>query len=254
MTKILEITFRNLGFLLEIPKLLETYYYHKRPFNLTKNMTYISTELDISMSTLILPNFDKVDARDAQMRRQQIINNDIGPNEAQCLYHYSNQCPHTGSYTLEKMTYFYAFEPDLTFEQSMVTKHGKFKWTISCPKNIVDLRLLNKEYAPDASKFKNHFSNWLRTTASDDSKLDNDFYEDVFARLTDYYPDVICNGVFMFANDGYSEYVLKAGVKVHIENTEVRGSIAAPPVRGKNPPHRTPDDDKFHDKSTFLKF
>jgi len=253
VTKLLEITFRNLGFLLEIPKLLETYYYHKRPFNLTKNMTYISTELDISMSTLILPDFGFVDAWDKQMRDQQIINNDIGPDEAQCLYHYSNQCPARGFYTLEKMTYFYAFKPDSSFEQYMVAKHGQFKWTISCPKNIVDLRLLNKEYAPAAYKFKNHFRNWLRTTASDDSKLDNAFYEDVFARLTDCNV-TDCNGVFMFANDGYSEYVLKAGVKVHIENMEVRGSIAAPPVRGKNPPHRTPDDDKFPDKSTFLKF
>ena len=243
MTKLLEITFRNLGFLLEIPKLLETYYYHKRPFNLTKNMTYISTELDISMShKKILPDFDKVDAWDKQMRDQQIINNDIGPdgpNKAQCLYHYSNQCPARGFYTLKKMTYFYAFEPDSSFEQYMVAKHGQFKWTISCPKNIVDLRLLNKEYAPAAYKFKNHFRNWLRTTASDDSKLDNDFYEAVFDRLTD------CNGVFMFANDGYSEYVLKAGVKVYIQNIEGCGRIAAPPVRGKNPPPRF---------QTFLKF
>lgn len=206
-------------------------------------MTYISTELDISMSHKILPkpDFDKVDEGDAQMRRQQIINNDIGPNEneALCLYHYSNQCPAPGFYTLKKMTYFYAFEPDLAFEKYMVTNHGKFKWTISCFENIVNLGSLNEMGAPNDLKFKKHFRNWLRTTASDDSKLDHDFYEDVFARLTD------CNGVFMFAKDGYSEYVLKAGVEVYIQNIEDRRRIAAPTVRGKKPPHRF---------QTFLKF
>lgn len=180
---------------------------------------------------MALPNFQNVDDHDAQMQRRRTPDNSIGPGEASILYHYSRHNRAPGDYTLEKMTYFYAFDPAShgpTFERLMVERHGRFKWKIPCPSNIVDLRSLPKEDAPDSRVFGADFDHWLRKTASDDSDLDNQFYNAVFTKLPD------CNGVFMFAKDGYSEYVLKRGVTVQILETKQCGG--PPPARRKKRP------------------
>tara|TARA_B100000795_G_scaffold258035_1_gene231800 strand:- start:414 stop:1343 length:930 start_codon:yes stop_codon:yes gene_type:complete len=192
--------------------------------------SYISATLCKNMA---LPNFQNVDDHDAQMQQRRADDNQIGPDEANILYHYSQHSHAEGDYPLEKMTYFYAFDPashSPTFEQHMVEKHGRFKWKISCPTNIADLRLLSKEDAPDSCVFGAHFDHWMRKTASDDSELDNQFYNAVFTKLPD------CNGVFMFAKDGYSEYVLKKGVTVHFFVTEQCGG---PPTVGRKKQYHT---------------
>ena len=180
---------------------------------------------------MALPNFDAIDDYDAQMHKRRITDNLIDPPFACVLYHYSDHAPgdyHApGYYQLEKMTYFYAFDPALHgFERHMVKKHGKFKWKISVPSNIIDLRLLKAEEAPKQRHFVAHFDHWLRNTASDDSNLDNEFYKAVFAQLPP-----ACNGVFMFANEGYSEYVLKEGVTVRIIEIEQCNGVVPPPVK-----------------------
>lgn len=180
---------------------------------------------------MALPNFQNIDEIDAHMQQRRTHDNSIGPGEASILYHYSRYNRAPGNYTLEKMTYFYAFDPAShgpTFERLMVEKHGRFKWKISCPSNIVDLRSLPEEDAPESGMFGADFDHWLRKTASVDSDLDNQFYNAVFTKLPD------CNGVFMFAKDGYSEYVLKRGVTVQI--LETKQCVGPPPARRKQRP------------------
>lgn len=177
---------------------------------------------------MALPNFQNIDEIDAHMQQRRTHDNSIGPGEASILYHYSRHNCVLGDYTLEKMTYFYAFDPAShgpTFERLMVERHGRYKWKISCPSNIVDLRSLPEEDAPDSRVFGADFDHWLRKTASVDSDLDNQFYNAVFTKLPD------CNGVFMFAKDGYSEYVLKRGVTVQI--LERKQYVGPPPARRK---------------------